>query len=86
MSRNTVSPRRSLSRSPARRSLSRSPARSGVVTAYDVKSKKLVPMLDASLVTFKGKGGSVRYRLSGKSRDGNKLSKFISAADAQRYM
>jgi hypothetical protein len=48
------------------------------IIAYSVTKKKKVPMLDPKI----DKNGN-RYMASGKDKDGNKLTLFMSEADAK---
>jgi len=50
--------------------------------AWDVKARKKVPMRDIEILRTQGTN---RYRLSGVSDTGTKLSRFISAADAKSF-
>ncbi len=49
---------------------------------FDVKLKKKVMVDEKNIVkvTFKTKGGSIRYGIRGKTSDGRNLTKFVNKA------
>jgi hypothetical protein len=57
-----------------------------MVTAYNLKTREKVQMHDIEPLKFKiGNQDTWRYRLSGVSKDGDKLSKMVSEAEAKKY-
>lgn len=57
-----------------------------MVKAYDVRARKKVTMKNVQPLKFKTSGSDVwRYRLAGESAEGNKLSRFVSKAEAEKY-
>ena len=57
------------------------------ITAYDVRERKKVKMVNYHVVSMKDKYGNTRYMLKGVSatHPSHKLVRFISPADAKKY-
>lgn len=57
------------------------------ILAYSFQEKKKVEMVPSSIRVHKYStaNGSVRYRLEGKSRRGDKLSLFVTEKVAKKY-
>jgi len=54
------------------------------LTAYSVKLKKKVPILNPKVIETQTKHGT-RFRIAGVDQEGNKVTTFVSKATAEQY-